>query len=185
MRQTAIAGGLHSRRMGNMDRGAEEARARIEAEYRRVLKNSVEFEKKIRNRWREKNREKNARIAELEERVAELERRLQDDATPQDVKEDGMDRDSKERKLVALMISDLNITTEGQDGIGQTREGVRKLSDEELDRTLAERLGLSSPPDQEELELALNGVEEPEYLSEGSAGAPDMSHNPGPGENKD
>jgi hypothetical protein len=50
----------------------EEEKARIEAEYREVLKSSVAFEKKIRNRWREKNREKNARIAELEARVAEL-----------------------------------------------------------------------------------------------------------------
>ena len=53
-----------------------EERARVEAEYRKVLKSSVEFEKKIRNRWREKNREKNRRIAELERRVAELEREL-------------------------------------------------------------------------------------------------------------
>jgi peptidoglycan hydrolase CwlO-like protein len=54
----------------------EEEKARIEAEYREVLKNSVAFEKKIRDRWREKNREKNARIAELEARVAELEQEL-------------------------------------------------------------------------------------------------------------
>lgn len=54
----------------------EAERAGIEAEYRRVLKNSVEFEKRIRNRWRAKCREKNRRIAELEKRIAELERRL-------------------------------------------------------------------------------------------------------------
>ena len=58
------------------DRRIREERARIEAEYREVLKNSVEFEKKIRNRWREKNRQKNRRIAELERRVAELEDKL-------------------------------------------------------------------------------------------------------------
>lgn len=51
-----------------------EERARVEAEWREVLKNSVRFEKKIRDRWREKNRQKNRRIAELERRVAELER---------------------------------------------------------------------------------------------------------------
>ncbi len=51
-------------------------KAEIEARYRAVLKSSVAFEKKIRNRWREKNREKNARIAELEARIGELERRL-------------------------------------------------------------------------------------------------------------
>ena len=55
-----------------------EERARVEAEYRKVLKSSVEFEKKIRDRWRDKNREKNRRIAELERRVAELEERLED-----------------------------------------------------------------------------------------------------------
>ena len=59
------------------NRRIREERARAEAEYREVLKNSVDFEKKIRNRWREKNREKNRRIAELERRVAELEERLE------------------------------------------------------------------------------------------------------------
>jgi hypothetical protein len=54
----------------------EEERARVEAEYRQVLKSSVQFEKRIRNRWREKCLAKNRRIAELEERVAYLERRL-------------------------------------------------------------------------------------------------------------
>ena len=58
------------------DRRIREERARVEAEYRRVLKSAVEFEKAIRNRWREKNRRKNRRIAELEEQVAELRRRL-------------------------------------------------------------------------------------------------------------
>ena len=63
--------------MGDVDRSIEEERARVEAEYRRVLKSSVEFEKRIRNRWREKCRAKNERIAELEALVAELERRLE------------------------------------------------------------------------------------------------------------
>jgi uncharacterized protein YceH (UPF0502 family) len=64
--------------MAGIDRRMEEERARIEAEYRRVLASSVEFEKKIRNRWREKCRAKNERIAELEARVAELERRVEE-----------------------------------------------------------------------------------------------------------
>jgi hypothetical protein len=61
-----------------MEERIEEERARIEAEYRRVLQSSVEFEKRIRDRWRRKCRAKNERIAELEARVAELERRLKD-----------------------------------------------------------------------------------------------------------
>jgi hypothetical protein len=60
--------------MDDVERRVAEERARIEAEYRKVLQTSVEFERRIRDRWREKNREKNRRIAELEERVAELER---------------------------------------------------------------------------------------------------------------
>jgi uncharacterized protein YceH (UPF0502 family) len=63
--------------MKDVERRVEEERARVEAEYRRVLKSSVEFERRIRDRWREKSREKNRRIEELEERVAELERRLE------------------------------------------------------------------------------------------------------------
>jgi hypothetical protein len=54
----------------------EAEKEQIRAEYQQVLKNSVAFEKRIRDRWREKNRQKNARIAELEARVEELERRL-------------------------------------------------------------------------------------------------------------
>jgi flagellar motility protein MotE (MotC chaperone) len=61
-----------------MERRIEEERARIEAEYRRVLRTSVEFERKIRDSWRRKCRAKNERIAELEARVAELERRLKE-----------------------------------------------------------------------------------------------------------
>jgi uncharacterized protein YceH (UPF0502 family) len=69
---------LHLRRMGDVERRIEEERARVEAEYRQVLKSSVQFEKRIRDRWREKCLAKNRRIAELEERVADLERRLEE-----------------------------------------------------------------------------------------------------------
>ena len=62
--------------MGDAQELIEEERARVEAEYRRVLESSVGFEKRIRDRWRAKCRQKNERIAELERRVAELERRL-------------------------------------------------------------------------------------------------------------
>jgi hypothetical protein len=61
---------------GDVEGRIEEERARVEAEYRQVLKSSVQFEKRIRNRWREKCLAKNRRIAELEERVAYLKRRL-------------------------------------------------------------------------------------------------------------
>jgi hypothetical protein len=61
-----------------MERRIEEERARLDAEYRQVLKSSVEFERRIRERWRRKCRAKNERIAELEARVAELERRLRE-----------------------------------------------------------------------------------------------------------
>jgi hypothetical protein len=57
------------------ERRVAEERAKVEAEYRKVLETSVQFERRIRDRWREKSHEKNRRIAELEERVAELERR--------------------------------------------------------------------------------------------------------------
>lgn len=57
----------------------EAEKEEIRVEYRRVLKNSVSFERRIRDRWRDKNRRKNERIAELEARVRELERRLTQD----------------------------------------------------------------------------------------------------------
>jgi polyhydroxyalkanoate synthesis regulator phasin len=63
--------------MGDVERRIEGERARVEAEFRQVLKSSVEFDRRIRNRWREKCLAKNQRIAELEERVADLEQRLQ------------------------------------------------------------------------------------------------------------
>jgi uncharacterized protein YceH (UPF0502 family) len=62
--------------MGDVERRIERERARVEAEYRQILKSSVEFEKRIRDRWRKKCLAKNQQIAELEERVADLERRL-------------------------------------------------------------------------------------------------------------
>jgi cell division protein FtsB len=55
----------------------EEEGTRIGAEYRELLKNAVAFEKRIRNRWREKNRQKNARISKLEARIKELEREVE------------------------------------------------------------------------------------------------------------
>ena len=65
--------------MEDVERRIEEERTLAEVEYRRVLKSSVEFEKGIRDRWRQKCRDKDERIAELEARVAELERRLREE----------------------------------------------------------------------------------------------------------
>jgi hypothetical protein len=97
------------------------------------------------------------------------------------------DRTTKERKLIALMLNDLASSMSGDD-LSQAEREVGALPDEELDRTLASRLGLPYPTDDETLDAALLHVEEPETHS-GSPGnmtpAPDMSHEPGPGENRD
>lgn len=170
--------------MENKDRWLEEEKARVEAKYREVLKSSVAFEKRIRDRWRRKNREKNARIAELEARVATLEQELKTRKT--DPEEEGVaDRRMKETKLVALMINDLGVNIKESEMVEMKGE-VRGLSDEELDETLAERLDLPYPVDAEVLDRALARVEEPEHPSgggpEGFTGAPDMSHEPRPEE---
>ena len=68
--------------MGDVERRIQEERARVEAEYRQVLKSSVQFEKRIRDRWREKCLVKNRQIAELEECVVELERSLGERGDP-------------------------------------------------------------------------------------------------------
>jgi hypothetical protein len=171
----------------DIERRVEEERARIEAEYREVLKSSVAFEKRIRNRWREKNREKNARIARLESRVAQLEKELE--TLRADLEEDVMaDRETKERKLLALMVNDLGIADVEEQEMVKMKDEVRSLSDEELDQMLASRLNLPYPVDAEVLDKALARVEEPERLSQrgsgGFTGAPDMSHEPRPEERR-
>ena len=97
------------------------------------------------------------------------------------------DRNTKERKLIALMLNDL-ASSLGHDDLSQADAEVKALSDEEVDRTLASRLGLAYPIDEEALDAALLHIEEPETNS-GSPGnltaAPDMSHEPGPGEHRD
>ena len=60
-------------------RNCEEEKDQIRSEYQEVLENSVSFEKSIRNRWRDKSKQKDERIAELEAKVEELERRLAED----------------------------------------------------------------------------------------------------------
>lgn len=92
------------------------------------------------------------------------------------------DRRTKERKLVALMVKDLGVESESDAAV--IEDEAHALSDEELDRTLAGRLDLPYPIDEEVLDRALARVEEPEELSEqgGFTGAPDMSHDPRPEE---
>lgn len=165
------------------ERRFEEEKARIEARYREVLKSSVEFEKRLRDRWRHKNREKNGRIAGLEARIAELESELITLKT--DPEEDAVaDRGTKERKLVTLMVNDMGMVDTKETEMVRMEEEVRGLSDEELDRMLASRLDLPYPVDAEVMDRSLARVEEPERLSqsEGYTGAPDMSHEPRPEE---
>jgi hypothetical protein len=57
-------------------RTCEGEKDRIRSEYQKVLENSVSFEKRIRNRWRDKSKQKDERIAALEARLEELEQRL-------------------------------------------------------------------------------------------------------------
>ena len=93
------------------------------------------------------------------------------------------DRGTKEKKLVALMVNDLQAAdlAAGQEMTDVEKE-VRSLSDEDLDATLAQRLDLPQPVDEEALDRALARVEEPERLTQSETGeftgAPDMSHEP-------
>ena len=94
------------------------------------------------------------------------------------------DRSTKERKLVALMVNDMEASM-GREDLSEATQEVNALPDEELDRMLASRLGLPDPTDRQALDDALRHVAEPEVDSESIGNmtpAPDMSHNPGPGE---
>ncbi len=95
-----------------------------------------------------------------------------------------MDRQTRERKLVALMVNDLGIADVEEAEMARMSGEVRALPDEDLDRMLASRLDLPYPVDTEVLDRALQRVEEPARLSEtgGFTGAPDMSHEPRPEE---
>lgn len=92
-----------------------------------------------------------------------------------------VDRATKERKLVALMVNDLEANI-GESEMVEMEWEVRGLSDRGLDETLATRLEIPDARDEEALERALAGVREPEIHSEGDrrpggfTGAPDMSH---------
>ncbi len=172
--------------MRELEHWIQEERAKVAAEYGRVLASSVKFEKRIRNRWREKNREKDRRIAELEYKVAELEKSLQ--RSIDDREERVLDRDSKERKLVALMINDLGMSDIEETDMVRMNEEVSGLQEDELNGMLASRLGLEASVDEAELEEKLAFVDEPERISasgpDGFTGAPDMSHEARPEERK-
>ena len=92
------------------------------------------------------------------------------------------DRTTKERKLMALMVNDLGIADIEEPEMKRMNEEVSGLSEEDLNQTLASRLGLPDPADEGTLDDALAGVQEPERLSEGFTGAPDMSHEARPEE---
>ena len=72
-----------------------------------------------------------------------------------------LDRRTKERKLLALMVGDLELDLDQSEMI-EVGEAVHALADEELDRTLANRLDLSYPVDEQAMEQALSRIEEPE-----------------------
>jgi len=92
------------------------------------------------------------------------------------------DRETKERKLIALMVNDLGPGF-GEKEMAGLKNEVSALSDEELHGTLASRLDLPPSVDEDTLGQALLHVEEPEEISgSGFTGAPDMSHEPRPQE---
>ena len=91
-------------------------------------------------------------------------------------------RETKERKLVALIINDLGPGF-GEKELAELQAEVRALPDSELHDTLAGRLDLPPSVDEETLAQALTHVEEPEEISGGGfSRAPDMSHEPRPEE---
>ena len=95
------------------------------------------------------------------------------------------DRQTRERKLVALMVNDLGPGF-GEQEMAGLEQDVRALQDEELRDTLVTRLDLPNSVDDETLEETLLHVEEPEEISgQDFTRAPDMSHEPRPEERGD
>jgi hypothetical protein len=92
------------------------------------------------------------------------------------------DRQTKERKLIALMVNDLGLGL-GEREVAGLEQEVRALPDDELRGTLAARLDLPLSVDEETLDETLVHVEEPEEISRDEfTRAPDMSHEPRPEE---
>jgi hypothetical protein len=92
------------------------------------------------------------------------------------------DRETKERKLIALMVNDLGPGL-GEKEMTRLESEVRAMADAELDETLAGRLDLPHSAGEGALEQALLHVEEHSGSNQESfTGAPDMSHEPRPEE---
>jgi hypothetical protein len=92
------------------------------------------------------------------------------------------DRETKERKLMALMVNDLGPGF-GKREMANLQEEVSALSDPDLDETLAGRLDLPHSAGEEALLQALSHVEERSGGDQETfTGAPDMSHEPRPEE---
>jgi hypothetical protein len=92
------------------------------------------------------------------------------------------DRQTLERKLIALMVNDLGPGL-GEREVAGLEQEVRALPDDELRGTLAARLDLPRSVDEETLDETLLHVEEPEEISRDDfTRAPDMSHEPRPEE---
>jgi hypothetical protein len=92
------------------------------------------------------------------------------------------DRETREQKLIALMVNDLGPGF-GEKEMAGLQSEVRSLPDDELRSTLTTRLDLPPSVDDEALERALSHVEEPEEISRDDfTRAPDMSHEPRPEE---
>jgi hypothetical protein len=74
-----------------------------------------------------------------------------------------MNRTTKERKLMSLMISDLELNLREPE-MTQVVEELRALPGEELDKTLASRLNLPYPINEQAMEQELDRIEEPDIL---------------------
>ena len=93
-----------------------------------------------------------------------------------------VDRETKERKLIALVVNDLGPGF-GKMEMANLQDEVSALSDPDLDVTLAERLDLPHSAGEEALEQAISHVEERSAGDQESlTSAPDMSHEPRPEE---
>ena len=80
------------------------------------------------------------------------------------------DRITKERKLIGLILTDLELDLTEPEML-EVQQEVRDLADEELDRTLASRLNLSYPVDDQALEQVLNRIEDQELPHEWQLGS--------------